>query len=120
MIRKADIILAVTLIVLGLIVSYVFSTGNDTGSTVRVTADGKLYAEYPLSEDRTVNVSQNSHTNKITIEDGRVSMSFSDCANQDCVLHSSISETSETIICLPNKVIVEIQGDDPGFDAIAQ
>lgn len=120
MIRKADILLAVILIVLGLIVSYVFSTGNDAGSIVSITADGKLYAEYPLSEDRTVEVSQGSHTNKITIEDSRVSMTFSDCANQDCVLHRAISKSQETIICLPNKVIIEIKGSRSEFDAVSR
>lgn len=120
MIRKADIILAVILIILGLIVSYTFASDNDTGSMVSITADGELYAYYPLNEDRDIKVSQNDNINKITIKDGQVSMAFSDCANQDCVLHHAISKTAETIVCLPNKVIVEIEGGDSGFDAVAK
>ena len=120
MIRKADIFLAVILIILGLIVSYVFASGNGSGDTVRITAGGELYASYPLSEDRTVEISNDDHINKITIKDGTVSMVYSDCANQDCVLHSAISRTSESIVCLPNKVVVEIQGESSGFDAIAR
>ena len=120
MIRKADIILAVLLIILGLILSYTMISDNSTGNTVSITVDGKPYAHYPLGEDRNVDVSQNGHINKINIKDSTVSMEFSDCANQDCVLHNAISKTSETIVCLPNKVIVEIEGDGSGFDAIAQ
>ena len=120
MIRKADIILAIILIILGLIVSYTFSSDNYTGSTVYITVDGEHYAYYPLSEDREVEISQSNHTNKITIKDGMVSMAFSDCANQDCVQHYAISKTAETIVCLPNKVIVEIEGGESGFDAVAK
>ena len=120
MIRKADIILAIILIIVGLIVSYTFASDNDAGDTVSVTVNGQSYASYPLSEDREIEVSKNDHINKITIKDGQVSMAFSDCANQDCVLHHAISKTAETIVCLPNKVIVEIEGGDSGFDAVAK
>ena len=120
MIRKADIILAILLIVLGLIVSYTLASDNTAGDTVRIKVDGQLYGSYPLSEDRTVTVDQNSHINKLTIKDRQVSMTFSDCANQDCVKHHSISDTSETIVCLPNKVIVEIEGESSDFDTIAR
>lgn len=120
MIRKADIILAIILIILGLIVSYTFSSDNDTGSTVYITVDSEQYAYYPLSENREVDITQNNHTNKLTIKDGMVSMTFSDCVNQDCVQHYAISRTAETIVCLPNKVIVEIEGGKSGFDAVAK
>ena len=120
MIRKADIILAVLLIVFGLIVSYIFTSDNDTGDTVRISIDGELYSVYSLSEDRTIEITENSHSNKITIKDGYVSMEFSDCPNQDCVKHSAISKNSESIVCLPHKLVAEISGDGPGFDAVAQ
>lgn len=120
MIRKADIFLAVILIILGLIVSYTLTAGNDAGDTVCIRTGGQLYGYYPLAEDRTVEVSQNGHMNKITIKDKQVSMSFSDCPGQDCVKHSSISGTAETIVCLPNKVTVEIAGGSSGLDTIAR
>ncbi len=120
MIRKADIILAILLIILGLIVSYTFASDNGTGDTVHVTVSGEPYGDYPLSEDRTVEILQDNHINKITIKDNYVSMKFSDCANQDCVLHHKVSKTGETIVCLPNKVIIEVTGGEAGFDAVAR
>ena len=120
MIRKADIILAILLIITGLIVSYLFASDNGSGDTVRITIDGQPYASYALSEDKTIEINENNNINKITIKDSSVSMTFSDCPNQDCVQHSAISRTSESIVCLPHKIIVEIDGTDPAFDAIAQ
>ena len=119
MILKADIILAILLIVAGLAVSYAFTSGNETGQTVSIMVDGEQYAYYSLLEDRTVTVNQNDHINKITIKGGKVSMTFSDCHNQDCVLQGEISSTSQSIVCLPNKVVVEIRGGNEEYDAIA-
>ena len=120
MIRKADIILAAVLIVVGLALSYAFFTGGETGQTVYITADGEEYAYYPLSEDRTVTIERSGHINKITIKNGTVSMSFSDCQGQDCVHQGAISQTGESIICLPNKVVLEISGGTRQYDTIAR
>ena len=50
------------------------------------------------------------HTNNIIIEDGHVSMAYSDCANQVCVDTGAIHLSGDSIVCLPNKVMVEITG----------
>lgn len=120
MIRKADIILAVILIVAGLAVTYAFSTSGSTGEMVCITVSGEEYASYSLSENRTVTVKTDDHINKITIKDGLVSMTFSDCTNQDCVKQGKITKTSQSIVCLPNKVVVEIRGGTSQYDAISR
>lgn len=126
MIKKADIILAAVLIATGLISSYVLAFEHGNGNEVEITADGQLFGIYPLSEDRQITVKENSHINKITINGGGVSMSFSDCSGQDCVNHESISENGEMIVCLPNRVTVEItktrndSSDREGYDAISR
>ena len=120
MIRKADIILAAVLIVVGLALSYAFFTGGETGQTVYITADGEEYAYYPLSEDRTVTIERSGHINKITIKDGQVSMTFSDCSGQDCIQQGKISPTSQSITCLPNRIVIEIRGDSSEYDAVVR
>ena len=120
MIRKADVILAVLLIIAGLAVSYAFTAGDQTGQTVYVMVDGEEYGYYSLLEDQTISVRQDDHINKITIKDGQVQMSYSDCKNQICVEDGKISRTNQSIVCLPNKVVVEITGGEEEFDAVAQ
>ncbi|MCQ4636783.1 NusG domain II-containing protein [Anaerovorax odorimutans] len=120
MIRKADIILAVILIVLGLAASYALSAGEESGQMVRITVAGEEYATYSLAEDRTVTVDKDNHTNKITIKDGAVSMTFSDCKGQDCVHQGKITKTSQSIVCLPNKIVIEIEGENQEYDAISR
>ena len=59
----------------------------------------------------------------MTIKDGGVSMSYSTCKNQICVHEGEVTAPGQLIVCLPNYVIVEIEGgegSDEALDAIAQ
>ena len=47
-------------------------------------------------------------------------MSFSDCRGQDCVEQHAISQTGESIVCLPNKVMLEIKGGTSEYDSVAR
>lgn len=44
----------------------------------------------------------------LIISDGKADMESADCPNQICVHHGAISHTGETIVCLPNRVVIEI------------
>lgn len=120
MIKKADIILAAILIIIGLLGSVYLSFDKEAGSTLTIHVSGVEYGTYSLSQDQEIIVEQDRHINKITINNGYVSMTFSDCENQDCVKHSSISQNNETIVCLPNRVVLEIQGKESEYDAVAR
>jgi hypothetical protein len=116
MIKKADIALFFIILILGLAVSFLSLRGNSDGNKVIVTVNGEIYGTYDLSKDQIIEISQNDHTNNITIKDGTVSMSYSDCKNQTCVNTGSISQTKDTIACLPNKVLIEIENTSQGGD----
>ena len=45
----------------------------------------------------------------LVIEDGKAYMEEADCPNQICVHHSAISHKGETIVCLPNRIVIEVQ-----------
>lgn len=119
-VKKADIILAAVLIILGLSMSYFFSFGQSTGSELTITCNGEKFGTYSLLEDRDIVIDQDGHINKVTIKDSTVSMSFSDCHGQDCIHQGDISLSGETIICLPNKVVLEITGGETEYDTIAR
>ena len=120
MFKNADILLACFLVAAWLTMSYIFSFGRTAGDQLDISCDGQLFGSYPLSEDREITVERDGHINKITIKNGTVSMSFSDCQGQDCVHQGAISQTGESIICLPNKVVLEISGGTRQYDTIAR
>ncbi len=114
MIKKADVVLFLLILVFGLAVTWWSLSQNQAGQQVVVTVGGQIYGTYDLSMDQEIQVIQDDHLNYITIKDGKVSMSFSDCSNQVCVHTGWISETKDTIVCLPNKVVIEIQSEKGG------
>ena len=120
MIKKADIVLTFALIVIGLIMTWYFTTGGSDPLELKVTVNGQVYGTYDLNSNRKITIKQKGHINKITIHNNNVSMSFSDCHGQDCVRSHSISQTCEQIVCLPNKVILEIEGGEAAYDSISK
>lgn len=127
--RKADIILTIALIVMGLAMSFFLTFGNVGGADgtnsaaetqLAVTVDGKPYGTWPMSKNRQITVRQAGHSNIFEIKDGQARMLRSDCRGQDCIGEGAISRTGETIVCLPNRVVLEITGGEEAFDAIAQ
>ncbi len=114
MIKKADIVLLIIILVVGIPLSVLSLTEGIGGDKVRISLDGEIYGVYPLGEDREIDVTEDGHTNHITIKDGQVSMSYSTCRNQVCVNTGAISQTKDAIVCLPNRVVVEIISSDSG------
>ncbi|MEE1038067.1 MAG: NusG domain II-containing protein [Eubacterium sp.] len=121
-INKADILLAVIIAVVGVAASiYIGFYNNDIEyGQVIVHKDNKIYGTYSLDEDREINIDENGHINKITIKDGNVQMSFANCYNQDCVKQGSIKDMSKSIVCLPHKVVVEVESKESGFDSVSR
>lgn len=119
-IKKADIVLFIVLVAAGLAVSAAAFTGGDKGLLVEISVDGEIYGVYSLDKDQTIEIKQDKSINKITIKDGHVQMSDSTCRNQVCVDTGEISKTSQSIVCLPNRVMVEIIRGEAGFDAVSK
>lgn len=73
-------------------------------------------------EVKKIKLTGNTKTIRVPIEQGGrvknifeirgevVDMIEAECPDQLCVLHNPISKPGETIVCLPNKVVLEIKG----------
>lgn len=60
---------------------------------------------YDLASDQTVAIGK---SNVLIIENGLAYMDAASCPDQICVKTGKISLLNQTIICLPNRVVVEI------------
>lgn len=123
-IRKADIVLFAVLLALGLgMLFFSIRAASHGGSEVVISVDGQEYGRYPLDRDNVIEIVNGNRHNIVTIEDGGVSMTYSTCKNQICVHEGVVTAPGQLIVCLPNYVIVEIEGgegSDEAVDAIAQ
>ncbi len=116
--KKNDLIL---IIVVGIIAAVIFLAyqvvGGKSAGSVTIKVNGKVEGVYSLSEDREIEI--NDGTNILRIENGKADMIEADCPDKLCVDQKAISKNNENIICLPNKVVVEVDGsEDSEFDAV--
>jgi hypothetical protein len=90
---------------------------RDVGSQkeVKVYKDSKLVAEGPLDADRMITVGKMD----IEVRSGKVRVLRSDCPKGLCVAFGWISSPGESIICVANKVIVEVSGKTGDEDFVA-
>ena len=109
-----DIILIASLLIAGLVLLLVMRPSSENGSTAVVQVDGVIVARFPLSEDGVHVLTDGLNT--IEIKDGKVRMMEAKCPNLQCVHQGWISRSYQSIVCLPNKVIVTIEGDDKPVD----
>lgn len=105
------VISAALLLLAGMnIVQRVQEKENQTqGSQVVITVDGEVYGKYDLSEDQVIEVKKNDFYNRIRIEDGKAYMEEADCPDGYCEEQGKISDRTQTIVCLPHKLVVEVE-----------
>ncbi|WP_408072616.1 NusG domain II-containing protein [Butyrivibrio sp. JL13D10] len=120
--KKNDIILITVIIAIAILSFWgikAFQKYNSGGPAVAaVTIDDKTYGEYPLSEDIEEKIElPDGNYNILIISDGYARVVEASCPDKICVHHSPIRYQGETIVCLPNKLVVEIKGgEDNGLD----
>ena len=106
--RRHDILFIAVLLFLCAVAALGLYVFREDGDTVTVSIDGQLYAEYPLTEDRVVELISDGGFNRLIIEDGYAYVEEASCPDGICSSHRPIGHNGESIICLPNKVVIEI------------
>ena len=113
--RKADILLFFSFLALAALIAVLPLMRSSGGEQkVRIISGGEITGIYPLENDIDVEVRHDGHLNIVSIKDKKVHMEYSDCRNQICVHTGEITRPGDTIVCLPNYVIVEITGSEGG------
>ena len=118
--KKADIFLAIALLLLGFGSLALLKNSQKDGAFARVTVDGSVYGTYRLDEEQTVEIETAYGRNVLRIEGGRVRMEEADCPNKDCVEKGAIAKTGQVILCLPHKLSVTVVNEgEEAPDAIS-
>ena len=78
---------------------------------------------YDLKTDRTVEIPGALGNTTVEIAGGKARILDSPCPNKTCVAAAPLSRQGDWSACLPNKVILRVQGRDlrgEGLDAVAE
>ncbi len=92
---------------------------QDQGNKEAVVYHGdRLLEVQSLNQDRIISISDKNVEMAIKIEKGRVRVLESDCPKNICVHMNWISDVGQTIVCVPNKILIEIRGkQNPRYHA---
>lgn len=105
MIKKGDIIVFAVIILSAVLIAVGLFSFRKNGSELVITVNNEEYGRYPLSEDRVIPLEHNT----AVIKDGFAYMESADCPDKVCVNSPKISKRNETVICLPNKVLLKVE-----------
>lgn len=114
--KKKELIFILGILVLaGVLWLGIKITKKESSRTIRITVDGEEYGTYSLSENQVISIGD---TNVCEIKDGQVKMTEADCPDHLCIKQKAADASGGSIICLPNKVVIEAaSGGDPQYDS---
>ncbi len=108
--HRNDAILIATLLLAGGALLLWLGLTRQIGGVARVQIDGETVMELPLSQDARVELGEPGHGNTLVIENGAAQVIAADCPDQVCVRQGAVRYNGESIVCLPHKLIVSIEG----------
>lgn len=120
--KKRDIILIVSLLVVGIIAlviwHFVYSVD---GKYVTIEQRDNLIGIYPLNVDKEIEIEHRGEVvNKIVVEDGYCYMEEAECPDHLCIKQGKVNKSGQTIVCLPNRVVVTVvDSDSSDYDSVA-
>lgn len=116
--KKKDIII-IALALLAALALYLVSqiSLGVQASFVVVTVDGEEVLRRPLAmEDRYEIAQDDGSLNILRVQDGAVWMEEANCRDGLCIRQGKMKNGAKTIVCLPHRVVVQLEGDAPAGD----
>lgn len=115
--KKDKMLIVIIVCVAALAAAAHLVIGGGGAGRVIVKVDGELKGTYSLAEDQEIEI--NGGTNVLQIKNGEADMIQADCPDQLCVNQRAVSLRGESIICLPNKVVVQVESAESSeLDAV--
>ncbi len=116
-------ILTALVLVLALICFYFYGVKKEQGVRALIYKDGELIKTVPLenlSEPYEFEIRDGESFNIIRVEEGRIRVVSASCPDKVCVNSGYISDGVMPIVCLPNKLVIEIEGAEDAADGAAR
>ena len=115
-IRAADIITAVLIIIISLLPIFLSaSRGVNAKKTAVIYKNNKIEQRLYLDKDVEFYVG----SVLVQVKGGKVRIKDSDCPFKICMHAGWISAPGSTLICLPNRTMIRIEGEGGEYDAIS-
>ncbi len=116
---RADKILIASLLVFNLFLFSRVDFSAGPGDWVVIEVDQKEVARLALAENRVLHVTGPLGETEVEVKDGQARIRRSPCSKKLCIKSGFIQYADRISACLPNRVVVRIQGrNHRGIDAV--
>ena len=116
--RRNDVLFIGLLLFLMISVGAFYFFFRAQGDFVTVKADGVLFGTYSLSEDQTIDIQTEYGRNLLVIREGKAWVCEASCPDGICSAHRAIFREGESIVCLPNRVVITVESEGEAPDII--
>lgn len=116
--QKGDMAVIAGIVLLAVIVFVAFLPSKDAPAAyAEIYKDGKLLQTVLLSEDQEFTVT-GRYTNTVTVYDGKIAVTQSDCPGEDCVSCGWADGAGRSIVCLPNGLEIRVVAGNSDVDFV--
>lgn len=114
-VTKTDVIVVVIILITAFAGVFFMNTLSNRGYVVKISQNGEIVKEAFLDDAGRKEFEfkgENGKKNVVVISDGYVFMESANCPDGTCVKKGKISEIGETVVCLPNDIVIEVSEDN--------
>lgn len=114
--QKGDLLAVAVTLALAAAVFFLFLPRETAEAAMaEIYLDGALIRQLPLDTPTEFEVAGDYH-NTVTVRDGQIRITASDCPGEDCVHSGPISAAGRSIVCLPNRLEIRVVSGDNDVD----
>lgn len=115
--KKLVIIFASLFAIFALLALFV-NTVEPDNKTVVITVDKKEYKVIDLKNEQEFDITTKYGINKILVKDEEIYIKSATCPDKLCVRHGKLHNKYDSIVCLPNRVVIEYR-NETDIDAVS-
>ena len=97
--------------------SFLLLLRQSSGARVVVSSDDRIVFVAPLNNDQLVELEGPLGITVLKIENGAARVVSSPCARKVCISMGEASHAGDLLACVPNKLVITIEGDSTEEDA---
>lgn len=105
---RLDIVILAVILALAIASAVFYYTGRTAGERAEIYIGGDLVGTYSLAQEKTIKFDIGVN---VQIDNGKITVIYSDCPDKICLHAGYISKAGERIICAPNKFVIVIRGE---------
>ena len=86
-----------------------YNLAKEEGAAVMLIQNGEEVQSFSLNDEVEYLIeTEDDSFNLLVIQGGKAFMKEASCPDQICVNHRPVSNVGETIVCLPNEIVIKV------------